>query len=628
VVYSFYSYPQLGRQFMLFVCLLFCGSHAVLAEIATGKAAPNDLYHNSSPYLALHGRDPVRWHLWNEQTMAEARAQKKLLFVSSGYFSCHWCHVMQRESYQNEKIAALLNKYFIPVKVDRELSPALDAKLVDFVERTQGYSGWPLNAFVTPEGYPLLGMVYVPPDKFATILEKLHEEWHKDRNGLMQLAKSASEELSHAVVTQSSTLPAGLADKLKQQFLRASADYEDPLEGGFGQQNKFPSVPQLELLLQIYQQQRDPKIKQFLLLTLDQMSQHGLWDQLGGGFFRYSVDPSWHVPHFEKMLYDNALLARLYFQAGEVFQRQDYTKIARSTLDFALRELRNKNGAFVASLSAIDDHNVEGGYYLWDKAQVQQLITADEWAVARRVWGLDSPPQLEAGHHLQQVMSVEDVAKALKLEVATVNKRLASARGKLFTARLHRHLPRGSKELAGWNGLMLSALVEASRQTHDPRYREAAQALHDYLLRALWDGKELARAKDNKEQLTAGTLEDYAHVIAGVNDWWQLTHDLQDRQWLQQLITLAWQKFYGPQGWQLAQHMLLRYGAGTTLVSDSALPSGASVLIAQTSQFARVTHNQSLLDKALRALNVGHADISQDPFWYATQISALQALKI
>jgi uncharacterized protein YyaL (SSP411 family) len=612
---------------LFWVLILFCSSHAAMAEIATGKAKPNALYHNASPYLAMHGRDPVRWHLWNAKTVALAKAQHKLLFVSSGYFSCHWCHVMQRESYQNKAIAALLNKYFIPVKVDRELSAALDAKLVDFVERTQGYSGWPLNVFVTPEGYPLLGMVYVPPQNFASILKKLQQEWRAHRKDLMQLAKTASAELSQAEITQSTDLPSGLALKLAKQFVNAASGYADDLEGGFGQQNKFPSVPQLETLLQIYRQQADPQIKKFLLLTLDNMASRGLWDQLGGGFFRYSVDPNWHVPHFEKMLYDNALLAKLYFDAGEVLQRPAYTAVAKTTLAFVRRDLHTESGAYAASLSAIDDHGVEGGYYLWSTQQVQASLTPAEWAVAQKVWGLKGTPELAQGHHLQQLLRVEDVARELHLDVAVVRERLASARQKLFAARSKRHVPKDDKKLAGWNGLLLRALVKAVQVTHDSSYRQAAQGLHDYLYKTLWDRHQLLRAKDDKGGVTAGTLEDYAYVIAGVADWWRLTQDPIDRVWLQQLINDAWLRFYGNQGWQLAQHMLLRYGAGSTLVSDGALPSAASVLIAQTYRYARATGDHALAQRALRALNVGHSEISNDPFWYASQISALLQVK-
>lgn len=593
------------------------------AEIATGKAKPNDLYNNASPYLALHGRDPVRWHEWNAKTMALAKAQNKLLFVSSGYFSCRWCHVMQHESYQNIKIAALLNKYFIAVKVDRELSPALDARLIDFVERTQGTAGWPLNVFVTPEGYPLIGMTYLPPEKFESVLNQLHQQWQQKRKDLQALAKSASVELNAAVVTQSSTLPAGIAAQIVKKFVNAASGYEDDLQGGFGQQNKFPSVPQLQALLTIYEQQPDAQIKRFLTLTLEHMAMLGLRDQLSGGFFRYSVDPGWHVPHFEKMLYDNALLAKFYLEAGRVFANPDYTQVGRDTLDFVLRELKTDTGAYAASLSALDGQGVEGGYYLWESKQVQALLDKQEWEVAWRLWDLAGPPDLEQSHHLRQVMTEQALAKELNLDLDTVNKLIASARNKLIAARLERQLPKDDKKLAAWNALLLNALVEAVHSTNQPRYRQAAQALHDYLFRELWNGHSLARAKDSKGAFTDGTLEDYAYVIAGVYDWSRLSKDPQDQAWLQQLINTAWQNFYGQQGWQLAQNMLLRYGEGSTLVSDGVLPSAASVLIIYTYRFALDAHDSNLEQQALRAMNVGLDELEKEPFWYATQVTAL-----
>ena len=602
-------------------------SNVSAAEIATGKAKPNDLYQHASPYLALHGRDPVRWHEWNAATVAEAKKQNKLLFVSSGYFSCHWCHVMQRESYQNEKIAALLNKYYIPVKVDRELSSALDAKLIDFVQRTQGISGWPLNVFVTPDGYPLVGMVYVPPENFESILGKLNQQWSEDKTGLMKLAKDATSELNQAVVSQSTALPAGMAAQLEKKFVKQVASYADELQGGFGQENKFPSVPQLQALLAIYARNQDEQIKRFLTLSLQQMASLGLRDQLGGGFFRYVVDPGWHVPHFEKMLYDNALLATLYFDAGRIFNEPAYIQVATDTLEFVLRELRTSSGAFAASLSAVDDKGVEGGYYLWDAKDVQALLDKSEWEVVRRFWQLDGPPELEQGHHLLQLMSLQHVAQELKLDVAAVSEKLEAARYKLLLVRQQRRLPKDEKKLAAWNGLMLSAFTAGAQATGEARYRQAATQLRNYLYTVLWDGKNLLRAKGDKGSQVAGNLEDYAFVIAGVYDWWQLTKDQADQVWLQQLITSAWQRFYGKHGWQLAQDMLLRYGEGSTLVSDGPLPSPASVLIASTYRFARATNNATLEQTPLQALNVGHEEIGNDPFWYASQIQAMRLVQ-
>ncbi|MCK5385924.1 MAG: thioredoxin domain-containing protein, partial [Gammaproteobacteria bacterium] len=276
-----------------------------LAVTFSADAAPfnNTLKNHASPYLALHGTDPVAWQEWNKETVARAKREGKLIYVSSGYFSCHWCHVMQRESYKNAEVAQILNKYFIPVKVDREINSALDSHLIDFVERTQGRAGWPLNVFVTPDGYPLVGMTYVPTNNFIEILNNLKTRWQLERAVLEDIAKSATNELSTAVAEGSENIADGLAKEYLKRFLLQADTMADDMSGGFGQQNKFPSYPQLNLMLMAYENTPEKPFKQFLLLTLNKMASQGLYDQLGGGFFRYTVDPIWQVPHFEKMLY-------------------------------------------------------------------------------------------------------------------------------------------------------------------------------------------------------------------------------------------------------------------------------------------------------------------------------------
>lgn len=607
--------------------LLLSASSALMAKTAADRSASGELYRNSSPFLAMHAGDPVHWHLWNAKTLALAKAQDKLLYVSSGYYSCRWCHVMEHESYQDPAIAALLNRYYIPVIVDRELRPALDAKLIEFVERTQGFAGWPLNVFVTPEGYPLVGMVYVPPDKLKTILTRLQTQWQGDPRGLQKLAREASLELSKPNAAKPGQAGAGMPVRLKKAFLAAAVNHEDTMQGGFGQQNKFPDVPQLEALLSIYREQHTAGLGKFLRLTLNQMAKMGLNDQLSGGFFRYCVDPGWHVPHFEKLLNDNAMMARLYLRAGKVFGDKAYTRVGRQTLDFILRQFRNPDGGYGASFSALDSHGVEGGYYLWQAKQVRALLTSQEWTVASRIWQLGGPPDLDQGHQLRQVMTVAALSEQLKLPVVKVRQRLESARRKLLRARSKRHVPKDAKQLAAWNGLLLRALVSGVRLTHDPRYRKAGQALHDYLYHQLWNGHELARAQDHSGKRTAGTLEDYAYVVAGAMDWWALTHDKQDEAWVHKMIELAWQRFYGQQGWHLARHMLLRFGDGSTLISDNAMPSASAVLAKYTLRFGRITHRPALVERARRALNAGRDEIEHAPFWHATQIMALQHVK-
>lgn len=321
----------------------------------------NTLANNASPYLAMHGGDPVHWQEWNEQTVATARKENKLLFVSIGYFACHWCHVMQRESYQNPGIAAKLNSNFIPVKVDRELNPALDTRLIEFVERTRGYSGWPLNVFITPEGYPLLGIVYLPPNDFSSLITELATIWQQDSQQLIAEAKAASEELQTTPLDKTITIQEGLVSKVHGKLKNVTLTRADSFAGGFGNQSKFPSVPQLSAMLDSYKSNHDKQLAGFLRLTLNNMASLGLNDIIAGGFYRYTVDPQWRVPHFEKMLYDNALLASLYLQAGVAFDEPRYLDTARKTLDFMISELLSEQGGLYASLSAIDSKNVEGG---------------------------------------------------------------------------------------------------------------------------------------------------------------------------------------------------------------------------------------------------------------------------
>lgn len=593
--------------------------------IAAASSYANSLKNHVSPYLAMHGNDPVDWHEWNADTVTLAKKQNKLIFVSSGYFSCHWCHVMQRESYQNKDIAALLNKNFIPVKVDRELDAALDAHLIDFVERTQGISGWPLNVFVTPDGYPLVGMVYVPADNFKQILQKLSAQWNKDAATLNRIGQKAYEELSSAVTSQSTKLPGDLGSNLLKAFTQQTMSYADTLQGGFGQENKFPSVPQLLLALDSYQLAPDEELKKFLIVTLDQMATQGLRDQLGGGFYRYVVDPGWQVPHFEKMLYDNALLASLYYRAAEVFKAEHYNAVASETLDFILSELATMTPAYAASLSAVDDKGVEGGYYLWHETELKKILTPDELAVIKLFWQIDAAPDLDDGHHLVLSANYPIIAERLKLDQKQVASTIASAANKMRATRSKRVLPKDNKILTAWNGLTLTALVQGATRTDNAQYRQKAEALAGFIHNTLWDqrNKLLRKASTGSGALGEGALEDYAYTAQGLYELWVLTGDAQTKTLLQDIIAQAWQRFYGKQGWLLAQNMLLKYDTGKTVLSDGPMPSAAAILIHTSYQFAQRDNDQVLKAMALRAMNVGHDEVEKDAFWFATQISAI-----
>ncbi len=597
-------------------------------SIATGKATKNALYQHASPYLDMHGRDPVRWQEWNASTLQKAREQNKLIFVSSGYFSCHWCHVMQRESYQHDEVAKLLNAHFIPVKVDRELNSALDAQLIDFTERTQGHAGWPLNVFVTPDGYPLVGMTYVPTDNFIKVLKILNKQWLEGPGPLRNMAQAASAELSAAEVSTSGKISKSWVDELNKIFIYQSLSSADTMQGGFGEQNKFPNVPKLSTLLELYARDKSNKqIRDFLLLSLDKMASQGLRDQLGGGFYRYTVDPGWQIPHFEKMLYDNALLASLYYRAAVIFENDHYRKIADEVLEFIINDLATNSSAFAASLSAVDNHGTEGGYYLWTNETLKQKLSAEEYKLIRLYWGVSGAPDLEDGHHFVEVMDVVTLAKELKVSEEDVTSKLQSVRKKLLKTRSQRVIPKDEKILTAWNALSLSAFIAGAK--HNKHYEHVASELIGYFRDKLWDSeqKELHRAYSDIASLGGGSLEDYAYTAQALLAWWQLKKRDEDRKWLEEILAQAWQRFYGHQGWILAENMLLKYGSGQTIVSDGPLPSPSSVLIETTYQFAELTNNGKWKEQALRALNVGHQDMREQAFYYASQLGALLIVK-
>ena len=593
----------------------------VFLSLSTANAAPleNQLRQHPSPYLALHGDDPVAWQEWNAASVERARREGKLLYLSIGYFSCHWCHVMQRESYRNAQIARYLNEHVIPVKVDRELEPALDARLIEFAEKTRGMSGWPLNVFVTPDGHPLYATLYHPPEEFHKILVRIEQLWRNDRARLTTLARI------EAVAPQGPGKPEAngaqaraLADSVVAEALKAA----DSVQGGFGEQSKFPQSPQLTFLLAHYERKQDPRLKEFLLLTLDAMAINGLQDHLGSGFFRYTVDPSWKTPHFEKMLYDNAQLARLYRDAARVFGRDDYRRIANRTLDFMLRELRAPSGALIAALSALDDKGVEGGYYLWSTADLERLLTPVEREVYRLHAGMIDAAPFESGYLPLRALPVAEIAARRKQEPADVDKQIALAEDKLRAARAQRVLPRDTKELAAWNGLALVAFAEAAQATKDPRYHEAAQAIRDFLAKQLWDGKALVRSRANGKASGKVALEDYAYVTLGLTEWAVLTGEARDYALAQAVASAAWNRFYGPKGFRLEESSLLVTETGQDVLSDGAMPSPSAVLAEASLRLTEKTGDKALRRQVLAALNSGSAAISNNPFWYATPVAA------
>jgi uncharacterized protein len=589
----------------------------------SAHALSNQLKNHPSPYLAMHAADPVAWQDWGQAAVNMARREGKLLYISVGYFSCHWCHVMQRESYRDREIAQFLNRHFIPVKVDRELEPALDARLIEFVESTRGMGGWPLNVFITPEGRPLYGILYAPPQEFHTVLKKLHVLWTQERDELLRLARTAT------VTTEGpgrAHIDARQTRDYVSRLVSGALANSDAVHGGFGEESKFPLAPQLEFLVARVKEQPNAKLKELVQLTLDQMARNGLQDHLGGGFFRYTVDPGWKTPHFEKMLYDNALLARLYLRASRVLARGEYEAVAVRTLDFMARELRDSSGGgFVAALSAVDDKNIEGGYYLWDEDQLKAALTADEFTTYRLAWGMTDAAPFEDGYLPIMALSPAEIARRQKRGPDKVEAVLQAASTKLMRARDKRRVPRDTKVLAGWNGLALAAFAEAAHTLGNKNYREIAKGARDYLVRTLWDGKALRRAVVGGRAVGAVALEDYAYVSLGLLEWARLTGKESDYIQAKQVAAAAWKRFYGPRGWRLSETSLIEAENGQDVITDGPMPSPSAVLAEVSLRLAEQTQDAALRDRALSALDSGHNQVQRNLFWYASHIGAMAA---
>lgn len=598
-------------SFYLFTALLVCSG--------VSQALENQLADHASPYLAMHGQDPVVWQDWSADVIEQAKKENKIIFISSGYFACHWCHVMQRESYQDENIAKLLNSSFIPVKVDRELLPALDKHLIDFVQRTQGSAGWPLNVFLTPEGYPLVGLTYSPPTGFQELLSRLTALWKKDADNARDVSRRALLKMAIEKDQLINTSRQYTAEQLRDRFFDSVFRGADEMSGGFGLQSRFPMAPQLKVLLNLQAKHPDDRLKNFLRLTLDQMADNGMRDHLAGGFFRYTVDPQWQEPHYEKMLYTQALLVEVYLMAADILQRPDYQKVATDTLNFVLAAMQGKQGAYIASFSAVDDKGVEGGYYLWLDEVLQQTLGPDVLKLARRYWLMEGLHDVDEGYLPKRGVSTALLAKETEQPEGQVLAMLAFAQKQLLAARAQRVLPVDDKELAGWNGLMLAAMAKAAQRLKSDHYRQAALTLKSHLFSRLWDGTQVFRAKKGTKIVGKASLSDYVYLASGLDAVIKLDANEQDKALLAQLISTAWQRFHLKKGWQQSDTMLLPGMAVDKATEDGALPSAVAMLI----KLSLESPDPKIKALAEKALEQSAVVIEDAPFWYASQAELL-----
>jgi uncharacterized protein YyaL (SSP411 family) len=529
---------------------------------------------------------------------------------------------MQHESYQDPEVAKLMNDHFIPVKVDRELAPALDAHLIEFVRLTLGQAGWPLNVFLTPAGYPLVGMTYVPRQRFAAVLTELNKRWSSDSERLRQTARAGMDDWRRMRKDQQDNKKATAS--VIQRMLLETQQLGDELEGGFGQQNKFPMAPQLRTLLWIGNEDSEEAPTEFIRLTLDRMSTQGMYDLVGGGFFRYTTDPGWQVPHYEKMLYDNAQLVTLYLLAAEQFDERRYKVTALETLDFMLREMQRDDGCFIGSFSAVDDQGREGFYYLWSDSELKNALDAEQLAAVRGAWFTAEPPLSEYGRLPRWQGTPAEVAVRLGWQENRLQQVLAAARNSLRKARQQRSLLPDFKALASWNGLALSALSAGYASTGYEQYRNAGQRLVSCITESLWDGRRLVRSREGEQVLAEATLEDYALVAQGLHDWNQQFSSKKLQQLIRELLLTAWRRYYRNQRWLQSDTPLIPMLEGRIALDDSPLPSATAAVTALGLQLDQSEDNSMLHDQIQEHLAQVHGWLGDSVFWYAGYVPLLQ----
>ena len=486
----------------------------------------NKLILETSPYLLQHAHNPVDWYPWGEEALERAKKEDRPILLSIGYSACHWCHVMERESFENEEIARLMNENFVCIKVDREERPDLDEIYMSAtLAINRGQGGWPMTVFLTPDQEPFFAGTYFPPvdhygrPGFSSVLTKIKELWGEDRAKLMKEGK----ELVGHLQRQSTVIPALLIGEKEIGEAASQLLLEfDSAHGGFGRAPKFPPSTALSLLLRVYRRSGDESLLKVVRVTLDAMARGGLYDQMGGGFSRYSTDNRWLVPHFEKMLYDNALLTRIYLEAFQVTGEPFYEQVARETLEYVLREMRGPEGGFYSSTDA-DSEGEEGKFFVWTPAEIRSILDGKEAVNFCAYYDITEGGNWEGKNIPNTPRTLEQVGDQLGIGPDALWMSLESARRKVYDARKKRvHPGLDDKILTAWNGLMIGAMAEGGRVLNDPRYRKAAERAADFILKRLKtdDGRLLRTYRCGKAHIQ-GLLEDHAYLCEGLVDLYE-----------------------------------------------------------------------------------------------------------
>ncbi len=594
---------------------------------------PNRLANETSPYLQQHAQNPVDWHAWGPEALERARAEDKPILLSIGYSACHWCHVMAHESFEDPLVGAAMNRDFINVKVDREERPDLDQVYQTAHQMmSQGSGGWPLTMFLSPDGTPFFGGTYFPKTAryglpgFTQVLQGVAQLWREKRAEIREQDERVRGAFSRAA-SGAAAPQATLDDSPIRASLERLRETFDPHAGGFGQAPKFPRGPDLELCLRAYALRGDQGALEMAVSTLRRMCEGGIYDQLGGGFCRYSVDATWTIPHFEKMLYDNGHLLALLVDAWRATGDAVFARCVGETAAWLMREMQSPEGGYYSSLDADSEHE-EGKFYVWDRAEVEKLLDPKELSVARPFWGLDRGANFEGKHwHLRVSSTLEEAAHLGGLATHEARALLDSARSKLFAAREQRvHPGRDEKVLVSWNALAILGMARAGRALARPEWIDSARRALAHIRSRMWrDGRLLATYKDGRAHLAA-YLDDYAFLIAALLELLQCKYMQADLDFATALAGVLLQEFEDRAGgaffFTANDHEALLYRPKPS--NDSSLPSGNGVAALALGRLALLTGEERHAGSARRTVETFFPLLRDYPAGCATLVQALE----
>jgi uncharacterized protein YyaL (SSP411 family) len=592
----------------------------------TTERKPNRLVGEKSPYLLQHAYNPVGWYPWGPEALQKAKTEGKPIFLSIGYSTCHWCHVMEGESFENEQIAAILNEKFVPIKVDREERPDLDEIYMRAIIAMHGQGGWPLSVFLTPDLKPFYGGTYFPPAPrhglpgFPQVLEFIADIWKNKHDEIVRDSDELVKSLQQNYVLQGrETLPKSILDGAYAEMVSVL----DEQYGGFSAPPKFPLPTYLEFLLRYYKRNRKEPALKAVKRTLQSMAAGGIHDQVGGGFHRYSTDRFWLVPHFEKMLYDNAELARVYLETYQVTSERSYLDTAVDTLDWMLREMRSPDGGFYSAQDA-DTPDGEGYYYTWTPEEIAQVTGGDHSKMVSELFGVTAEGNFEGGRSILHLNSTMDrIASKYGIELSALSRIIAEEKLKLLAVREMRARPAvDDKVLSSWNGLAISALTCAYQVTGEQRYLDAARGAAEFIIKNLVkDGRLLRRYRDGNSAFD-GALDDYALMSAALLDLYESTLE---SSWIREAVRLAdkmielfWDGssagFLSSSG-----QMLVKVKEGY----DGPTPSGNSVAALTLLRLAELTGREDFKIKAEATMKVFGDVMESSPFSHTFMLCAL-----